>query len=164
MTNKEREQVIQYFENLSLIQNEIFMKEGINMAIKALEQEPTTKNDKVDCEHTDCNNCVNHKYCDYESNKSENPTGSDDCISRADALALFCDKCGVYNCISKCLSYRAVKKMPSVIPIRPKGHWIEEFNDLEGEVRFTCSSCGKYQLFGTDFCYNCGSDNREIEE
>jgi len=30
------------------------------------EQEPTTKNDKVDCEHTDCNNCVNHKYCDYE--------------------------------------------------------------------------------------------------
>lgn len=31
------------------------------------EQEPTTKNDKVDCKHTDCNNCVNHKYCDYES-------------------------------------------------------------------------------------------------
>ena len=45
-----------------------------------------------------------------------------------------------------------------------KGHWTEEFNDLEGEVRYTCSSCGKYQLFGTDFCYNCGSDNREVEE
>lgn len=44
-----------------------------------------------------------------------------------------------------------------------KGHWIEEFNDLEGEVRFTCSSCGKYQMFGTDFCYHCGSDNREVE-
>ena len=40
--------------------------EILNLAIKALEQEPTTKNDKVDCEHTDCNNCVNHKYCDYE--------------------------------------------------------------------------------------------------
>lgn len=39
-------------------------------------KEPTTKNDKVDCEHTDCNNCVNHKYCDYEPNKSEIPTGS----------------------------------------------------------------------------------------
>ena len=39
-------------------------------------KEPTTKNDKVDCEHTDCNNCVNHKYCDYELNKSEIPTGS----------------------------------------------------------------------------------------
>ena len=39
-------------------------------------KEPTTKNDKVDYEHTDCNNCVNHKYCDYEPNKSEIPTGS----------------------------------------------------------------------------------------
>jgi recombinational DNA repair protein RecR len=43
-----------------------------------------------------------------------------------------------------------------------KGHWIEEFNDVEGEVRFTCSCCGKYQLFETDYCYNCGSDNREM--
>ena len=44
-----------------------------------------------------------------------------------------------------------------------KGHWIEEFNDIEGEVRFTCSNCRKYQLFGTDFCYHCGSDNRSEE-
>ena len=44
------------------------------------------------------------------------------------------------------------------------GHWIEEFNDLEGEVRFTCSSCGKFQLFGTDFCPNCGADMREVVE
>lgn len=43
-----------------------------------------------------------------------------------------------------------------------KGHWIEEFKDVEGEVRFTCSCCGKYQLFETDYCYNCGSDNREV--
>ena len=59
------------------------------------EQEPTTKNDKVDCEHTDCNNCVNHKYCDYElttkhnsselaknSKKLEKDFGESDCISR----------------------------------------------------------------------------------
>ncbi len=39
------------------------------------------------------------------------------------------------------------------------GHWTEEFNDIEGEVRFTCSSCGKYQLFATNYCYNCGSKN-----
>lgn len=54
-----------------------------------------------------------------------------------------------------------INKLPSVTP---KGHWTEEFNDLEGEVRFTCSSCGKYQLFGTDFCYHCGSDNREVKK
>lgn len=47
--------------------------------------------------------------------------------------------------------------------LRPKGHWIEEFNDMEGEVRFTCTNCRKYQLFETDFCYHCGSDNREVK-
>jgi hypothetical protein len=65
---------------------------------------------------------------------------------------------GVNYCIN------ILKELSSVTPIRPKGHWTEEFNDLEGEVRFTCSSCGKYQLFGTDFCYHCGSDNREVVE
>ena len=44
------------------------------------------------------------------------------------------------------------------------GHWIEEFVDTEGEVRFTCSCCGKYQLFGTDFCYNCGAKMEEVED
>lgn len=34
---------------------------------------------KIDCDNADCNNCVNHKYCDYESNKSEIPTGSIHC-------------------------------------------------------------------------------------
>lgn len=60
---------------------------------------------------------------------------------------------------------KMLKDLPSVTPQEPKtGHWTEEFNDLEGEVRFTCSSCGKYQLFETDFCYHCGSDNREVVE
>lgn len=59
---------------------------------------------------------------------------------------------------------QAIKELPSITPELRKGYWTEEFNDLEGEVRFTCSSCGKYQLFGTDFCYHCGSDNREVEE
>jgi hypothetical protein len=58
-----------------------------------------------------------------------------------------------------------INSLPSVTPQEPKtGHWIEEFNDLEGEVRFTCSSCGKYQLFGTDYCYNCGAKMIEPQE
>lgn len=44
------------------------------------------------------------------------------------------------------------------------GHWIEEFNDTEGEVRFTCSSCGEYQMFETDFCPNCGAEMRTERE
>jgi hypothetical protein len=55
-------------------------------------------------------------------------------------------------------------KLPSVTHARPKGHWIREFDDIEGEVRFTCSNCRKHQLFETDFCYHCGSDNRKEEE
>ena len=56
-------------------------KATLSEIIEDLKQEPTAKNEKVDCEHTDCNNCVNHKYCDYE------PTAKNDlavdCISRA---------------------------------------------------------------------------------
>jgi hypothetical protein len=44
------------------------------------------------------------------------------------------------------------------------GHWIKEFNDAEGEVRFVCSNCKKYQLFKTDYCYHCGSDNRKVKK
>ena len=55
-----------------------------------------------------------------------------------------------------------VKAIPSAEP--KTGYWIEEFNDLEGEVRFTCSSCGKYQLFETDYCYNCGAEMVEPQE
>ncbi len=57
-----------------------------------------------------------------------------------------------------------IARLPSVTPkIEPrKGHWIEEFVHTEREVRFTCSCCGKYQLFGTDFCYNCGA-KMEVE-
>jgi hypothetical protein len=78
----------------------------------------------------------------------------EDAISRADAVKVASGYCHPSN-IAKELA-----KLPPVTPIRPKGHWAKEFNDLEGETKFVCSSCGKYQLFETDFCYNCGSDNR----
>lgn len=40
MTKEEREDVIQYLENLRLIQSDNFMKDGISKAIEALKQEP----------------------------------------------------------------------------------------------------------------------------
>ena len=82
----------------------------------------------------------------------------EDTISRADAIRVASGYCHPAN-IAKELA-----KLPPVTPIRPKGHWIEEFNDLEGEVRFTCSSCRKYQLFETDFCYHCGVRMVEPQE
>ena len=101
-----------------------------------------------------------------------------DCISRADALALYCDKCGVYNCISKCASYKAVEKMPSVTPQEPKtGHWIEHPTEEDYSV---CSRCGigsrrmehgknadgtKYiDIYSYRFCPYCGCRMVEPQE
>lgn len=53
-----------------------------------------------------------------------------------------------------------INSMPTILPKRKQGEWIEEFNDMEGEVRFYCSSCGDYQMFETDFCSNCGAEMR----
>ena len=101
---------------------------------------------------------------EYEST-TKNDLGVD-CIDRAEALKLMQDNWHTHNgdwAMQE--SMDDIRALPLVTPQAPrKGHWIEEFNDLEGEVRFTCSSCGKYQLFGTDFCYYCGSDNREVVE
>jgi hypothetical protein len=119
------------------------------------------------------------------SNKSEIPTGSTtknnlavDCISREQALGAIRNlypgmprvdfNGSLRKWVDKYKPYiecdDAIKQLPSVTPQPRKGHWTEEFNDLEGEVRFTCSSCGKYQLFGTDFCYHCGAKMVEPQE
>lgn len=70
---------------------------------------------------------------------------------------------------------RWVRNLPSVTPIRPKGHWIDKqclFESCSAE----CSSCHKrsngyvydngfsLECKYYDFCPKCGSDNREVEE
>lgn len=80
-----------------------------------------------------------------EPSRSEIPTDSTtkndlgvDLISRADALALYCDKCGLYNCISKCASYRAVEKMPPATPQEPRWIPIEEKMPEDGQSVLFC--------------------------
>jgi len=93
MTNEEAIKAIKshcYFANLVPVG-----KEALDMAIKALEQEP--------CEDT---------------------------ISRADAVRVASGYCHPAN-IAKELA-----KLPPVTPKPKVGHWIEEFNDLEGEAKF----------------------------
>lgn len=120
-------------------------------------------------------------------NKSEIPTGSTtdvpennvgkieptknnlgvDCISREQALDLLCKKCPVYDCNRKCISYKAIEKMPPSTPIRPKGHWyIDERPESDREV--ICSNCEqpvfKYHKIDFDYrpkyCPNCGAEMR----
>ena len=96
---------------------------------------------------------------EYKEPTTKNDLGVD-AISRADALALYCDKCGVYNCISKCSGYRAVEKMPPVTPQEPrKGHWIGIDEDPHED--WECDNCG-FVIWADEniekfhYCPNCG--------
>lgn len=40
----------------------------------------------------------------------------EDCISREETLKVMCDKCPMYNCVTRCSSYNHIEKMPSVTP------------------------------------------------
>ena len=82
------------------------------------------------------------------------------------------------NTISDCISYtsskcrevleRKLQALSSVTTIRPKGHWIEHRDDYGEITHWHCSNCyddtGFITTCAWDFCPNCGSDNREVEE
>ena len=128
------------------------MNNALDMVIKDLEQEPTTKNDLgVDCISREGVERIINKWLshsDYEL------------------------KDHIYSMTKK------IHNLPSVTPIRPKGHWI--LTDVEGNRvwRCNCSECGKDPqdyVGGSEnwwliksklpkFCPRCGSDNSEGEE
>jgi len=84
-----------------------------------------------------------------------------DCISRADAIQTMQDKAKKLTnedtINGLCGAVAILYEMPSVTPQEPKtGHWID----------CKCDKCGyEVQPWNTtNFCPNCGSDNREVEE
>lgn len=52
---------------------------------------------------------------------------------------------------------KCVKGMPSVTPIRPKGHWILRNSFL---VPYKCSECNYESERYDNYCPNCGADMR----
>jgi len=98
-----------------------------------------------------------------------------DCISRAEAIkCLECDfditgkenMKTVVNYINS--AHDKIVNLPSVTPIRPKGHWIPIYQGDE-IIGYRCSECEFGNTFGKgtigmNFCPCCGSDNREVEE
>jgi hypothetical protein len=132
----------------------------------------------LDCEYKEPLTKVNQ---DLTKNKSEIPTSSTtkndlgvDAVSRQ-AINGYIDYI-ISHGMGKKKSFDFIKKfvanMSPVTPIRPKGHWIKQNDDYYDW--YECSECG-YGSEGemqyssehdvrTNYCPNCGSDNREVEE
>lgn len=93
-------------------------------------------------------------------NKSEIPTGSDDCISRQDVLSEIIRFSTEEGASVECQQlYCDVNNMPPVTPIKPKGRWID-YSD-EGYVE--CPKCGSAtncddNISDLHFCFSCGAE------
>ena len=135
--------------------------EALNMAIDALEQEPT---DDATLKDIFCTGC------EY---KEQEPC---DAISREAAIKAECDVCAIGGGYDKCQYFmqgcneiECIRVLPSVQPSR-KGHWIEK-EDFNGDTYYDCSECGESfcLMEGTptdnlyNYCPNCGADMRESE-
>ena len=113
-------------------------EEMFDMAIKALEQEPTTKNDL-----------------------------GVDCVARQDVERYIEGFINEYTPEEELefinLELDGLKHIPSVTPQEPrKGHWIWCVGSHK------CSNCEEYTCFSHKellrYCPNCGADMREVEE
>ena len=125
--------------------------------------EPTTKNNLS-------------SELEKNSKKLEKNIGELDCISRIETIDYLCKHCpDDGECFKDCDEIQHLRQMPPVTPIRPKGHWINKYHSFES-CSAECSSCHKcsdgymhdngfsLECKYYDFCPNCGSDNREVEE
>jgi hypothetical protein len=120
--------------------------EDFNLAIKALDQEPTTKNDLgVDCISRTLVQSAISRSIEYKENPHQ--------------------------------LYKRIESLPSVTPIRPKGHWIDTNNHHyynDGDIETTelrCSCCNKEVEWDIEllhkpyYCENCGAKmESEVEE
>ena len=125
----------------------------------------------------------------YEFGQKIEPTNKNDlgvdCIDRQAAITFVCKNTEeilkdtmplevklsddyLYENVAKIM--RNPKVLTSVTPIRPKGHWITETpRDKRhlGSRNGYCSVCKDFYTDDWDimnYCPNCGSDNREVEE
>lgn len=52
-----------------------------------------------------------------------------------------------------------IEKLPSVQPIRPRGHWIKR----KSWDKYVCSECSFEHEISSKYCENCGADMRKSE-
>ena len=104
-----------------------------------------------------CGDCINREavlkaidakaweFCDYLISKGRN--------DEQKPVSHFADN------LRECV----VEDLPSVTPAPKIGHWIKCIDD-SGSSYYLCSACRCGEDFKFDFCPNCGSDNKEMEE
>ena len=111
--------------------------------------------------------------------KNEEPeisTSSDDCISRKAAEDITWQGPSYTDPLNILTEVRdKIRELPSVTPIRPKGHWIEVAKYSDGKHEIECSKCGSH-IFDRGhansyivkekykYCPRCGADMRGSEE
>lgn len=140
------------------------IEDAVEMAIKALEQQPTDAVDRVTIK----------EYL-YSLGQGINVTTTDeDCISRQkainaiDELYLDGDSCVSFRAnldgdalIGKYQAITALDDLPPVTAQQKMGRW--EHDQFTNQP--TCSKCG-YKVFGekTNYCPNCGANMQEVEQ
>lgn len=96
-----------------------------------------------------------------------------DYIKREDAINELCNNCTVgtieygecrYMFNGECKEARGIKDLPSADVVeRKSGKWIKETTiglGVEHYHGWRCSECGEHCYPKSNFCPNCGSDNR----
>ena len=149
-------------------------------------QEPTSKNNLA---HNLCDSCTNIR-CEFQSGivrtkcafymppqhlsgleknskKLEKDFGESDCISRADVIKIL-GKIEQMVWDGEGFDYEEsramIDELPSVTPIRLKGHWIDRWDKVLLCEDKNCSICGYLAQTKYNYCPKCGADMREVEE
>lgn len=86
----------------------------------------------------------------------------------ADDLLITDEECSKRSCVgcpmyvNSCEEFKdVIINAPTIEPQkREKGKWIGT-GDANGIGIFICDNCGKFSMLKSDFCPNCGADNRE---
>ncbi len=78
----------------------------------------------------------------------------------------FCIEHNIDWSLSLAVAELVINRLPSVTPIRHKGHWIPlgNYDDWGNESSYKCSECGDKNTYPDNFCPNCGSDMRGEKE
>ena len=150
--------------------------EALDMAIKALEQEPTSFQWCTDCKEYDQEKHCCHRWSKVIRNTVEEMKQQpcEDAISREQAIKTAIEAAddwdGGYNLTRADIIEKAIKTLPSVTPQPKMGHWIEQIDHEENCRTLICSNCDRPALHDGDsiwkhkFCPYCGARMIEPQE